>query len=111
MAFYLSAKFDQKDNRVPFIGDMLKKLNTNCTKEEFLYFERAIFLKVLGGNAFVKTPFDLLGEMLAFMEDNGQDVSVLWDVSLVILEAFSRDFFAFNQDPAKVAASVILLAQ
>ena len=68
---------------------MLKKLNSTCTKEEFLHFERAIFLKILKGNAYIKTPFDIVGEILAYMEDNGENVVVLWDISLVILEAIS----------------------
>lgn len=68
----------------------------NCSKEEFLYFERVIFWKVLKGNVQIKTPFDLLGEILAFLEQKGEDVSMLRDISLVILDSISQNFYAFN---------------
>ena len=68
---------------------MIDKLNGKCTREEFLYFEWVIFHKVLKGNVFIKTPFDFLGELLAYFEDSGENVAVLWDVSLVILDRFS----------------------
>jgi hypothetical protein len=56
---------------------MIDKLNGKCTREEFLYFERVIFHKVLKGNVFIKTPFDFLGELLAHLEDSGENVAVL----------------------------------
>ncbi len=47
VAFYLAAKVDQNDSKVPYIEDVLVKLKMDCTKEEFLHFERMVFWKVL----------------------------------------------------------------
>jgi hypothetical protein len=43
-------------------------------------------LKVLKGNAFIKTPYDILGEILGHIESLGEDVVSIRDISLVILE-------------------------
>ena len=77
----------------------MAKLNMDCTKEEFLHFERMVFWKVLRGNAMIKTPYDQLGEIIAHLETSGEDVKLLKDISLVILDRVSQNFFAFNQDP------------
>ena len=73
--------------------------------------ERMIFWKILKGNAYIKTPFDSMGEILGFMESNGEDIVLLRDVCLMILGNFSYNFHAFNSNPAKVAGSVIYLAR
>lgn len=111
MAFFVAAKVDQQDKNIPYINDVLDKLKIECTKEEFLHFERMIFWKVLRGNALIQTPYDIIGEIIAHIEQTGENVSALRDVSLVILESISQNYYAFNQDPIKVASSVVLLAQ
>lgn len=68
VALYLSIKFDEKDNRVPFIEDMLKTLNSSCPKEKFMSFEKDIFFTILKGNVFIKTPFDILGEIFSYLK-------------------------------------------
>lgn len=90
---------------------MLKKLNSNCSKEEFIHLEKAIFVNVLKGNAFIKTPYDYIREILSYLEDSQENVAILWDISLVILESISKNFDVINAEPVKVASSIILLAK
>ncbi len=111
VAFYVAAKVDQNDSKVPYIEDVLSKLNMDSSKEEFLHFERMIFWKVLRGNALIKTPFDQLGEILAHIESWGENVDLLRDISLVVMDNISQNFEAFNQEPAKVASGVIFFAR
>ena len=111
VAYFLAVKVDQKDSKIPYIDDVLVKMNFDCSKEEFLYFERMVFWKVLRGNAMIKTPYDQLGEIIAHLETSGEDVKLLKDVSLVILDRVSQNFYAFNQDPTKVASAIVLYAR
>jgi hypothetical protein len=53
MAFFVAAKIDQHDKKIPYINDVLDKLKIECSKEEFLHFERMIFWKILRGNALI----------------------------------------------------------
>jgi len=53
MAFFVAAKIDQHDKKIPLVSDVLEKLKIDCTKEEFFHFERMIFWKVLRGNALI----------------------------------------------------------
>lgn len=96
VAYFLAVKVDQNDVKIPYIDDVLVKLKLESTKEEFLHFERMVFWKVLRGNAMIKTPYDYLGEIIAHLESRGEDVKLLKDISLVLLDQVSQNYFTYN---------------
>lgn len=67
VAFYIAAKVNEHDKKIPFTEDILEKLGMNCSKEEFYHFEKMIFWKVLKGNALLTTPYEKMNEILMYL--------------------------------------------